>query len=391
MRRRRAVAGSRSAARARRPKTTSPRASTAVPSPVRAPKCCVHFVGLIIIATADSPSVTSSRRAGPAATPERSRPASMRARPADGQQGAEHRGPPADRALHVARGQEQGVALELLVPGEPATDPAAHPHGLGQRGRPLVGGHEQQGRRARRDEGGHQRGGPQHSPQVQVGARPQPAQQRDGRGEHRGGGHHPARRDRRRRPGHRQRRGQGQHPARGDGPLDGQEGQHRPDRHPWLRPQAQVQRHPPGAERERGHPRRPAQAPDPTQARQQQPRHQEPAQQPEQRRRQPHPRRRGRDRGPPVVRLVEPAERGLGGVEPAVDVADEAVVAAAADDAGDVAVVHGPRPDHPPHAQQRRHHGVDRAGAPPAARQQPHPGQGPVRRPEEGEQHARAP
>ena len=82
IRRCRAVAGSRSAARARRPKTTSPSVSTAVPRPVRAPKCCVHFVGLIIIATADSPSVTSSRRAGPAATPERSRPASTQASPA---------------------------------------------------------------------------------------------------------------------------------------------------------------------------------------------------------------------------------------------------------------------------------------------------------------------
>ncbi len=89
-----------------------------------------------------------------------------------------------------------------------------------------------------------------------------------------------------------------------------------------------------------------------------------------------------------MVRLVEPAERGLRGVEPAVHVADEAVVAATADDAGDVAVVHGARPDHPPPAQQRCHHRVHRAGAPPTARQQSHPRQRPVRRPEQGEQHS---
>ena len=81
-RRRRAVSASRTAARARRPKTTSPSVSAAVPRPVRAPKCWVHFVGLTISATADSPSVTSSRRAGPAAIPERRRPARIQARPA---------------------------------------------------------------------------------------------------------------------------------------------------------------------------------------------------------------------------------------------------------------------------------------------------------------------
>jgi hypothetical protein len=79
--RRRAVSRSRNARRLRPPKTTSPSVSAAAPSPVIAPKCCVHFVGLTISATADSPSVTSSRRPGPAAIPERSRPASTHPTP----------------------------------------------------------------------------------------------------------------------------------------------------------------------------------------------------------------------------------------------------------------------------------------------------------------------
>ena len=92
----------------------------------------------------------------------------------------------------------------------------------------------------------------------------------------------------------------------------------------------------------------------------------------------------GRDQRPGVVQLVEPAERGLGGIEPAVDVADEPVLAAAADDAGDVAVVDRDRADHPPHAEQGRDRGVDRravattaaAAAAPGAASGPPPGAG---------------
>ena len=340
-------------------------------------------MGLNVIATAARASVTqqppgrAGRDADPRAGPRHERPGE----PGGGEDRRHDRGPAADRALDLVGRQQQGVALVLLVPRQPAADQAAHADGLG-RGRPHPGPPPSAAARtpARRP-APPAAAAPPHSGEPARRTVGPAAAGRCGRAGSRSSGTAAASTGAKAisppgvtavvAPATDQRRGERQHAA----------GRERRAR----------RRAPPARRRPR--PRARAAAPGPaaptTCANASAAIHGAP------RRRPARPRRGsssrdtsaqhsrpssvdgsrihgvdGGDRGPPGVRLVEPAERGLGGVEPAVDVADEPVVAAAADDARDVAVVDGARADDPPQQEQRRDRAVDGPGSPPAGGQQ---------------------
>ena len=324
----------------------APRTRTAAPTPARSPKCCVHFVGR---ERHDGQRQQQRHDHPPLRTAAHRHEHRRR-----GQQRDQHGGPAADRALEAV-GQQLGVALRLLVPGRAAADQRPHAGGFEHRAEALVVDHEQHRRRRPRDQCGD------HRPSVQVGAGAQEPQHRPSAREERGERDQAAGRERRRGAREQEAQHERQQPAGGHRALDEEPAAQEARRHPRLGPQPQAQRHPPGGERERREPRLVDAEPGEGAAGQQ-----SPGQEAEQGGGQAHPQRARRYLRPRPEQVVEPAERRLRGVEPAVDVADEAVLAAAADDARDVAVVDGDRSDDPPEAEQRGDGEVDEAGTPPA-------------------------
>ncbi len=268
----------------------------------------------------------------------------------------EHRGAAAEVALGVADREQRGVAHVLVGPGPVAADEGADADRVEHRGPRLVGvdEHEREAQRRDPDDGEGDDAEP-------VG--PDEPHQRDDRGHQRRERHQPGGRDGERDPGDQQRHDQRGHRPALDRPLDQHQHRRRPDEDPGLGPHAEVVGQPP---REVDDAREPGDQPREAleaELRQDGSGEQEPADDAEGGGRQAEPERGGVDAGDEREDVVEPAERRLGGVQPAEDGADLAVLRARPDDARDVAVVDRQRADHLPQQQaqddaERRRSGV---------------------------------
>ena len=260
-------------------------------------------------------------------------------------------------AFRVPDGQQRGVADVLVGPGPVAADQRADADRVEHRRPGLVGVDEDQRQpeRGDPDDGdGDDAVGP-HQPD-----------QRDDRGQQRHERHQTRGRDGEGEPGDEQR-----HDDRGDRttldrPLDEHEHRRRPDEHPRFGPDAEVVGQPPREVDDARQPRDEAREACDPEAGQDGARQQEPPDDPERGRGQAQPERRRVDAGDEREDVVEPAERRLGGVQPAEDGADLPVLGARPDDARDVAVVDGQRTDHLPQQQPGHDADVDEPARGPA-------------------------
>ncbi|MDT7700796.1 MAG: hypothetical protein QOJ30_3121, partial [Pseudonocardiales bacterium] len=282
----------------------------------------------------------------------------------------EHREPLGERPLHVTGVEQERVPRVLLVPGLAAADEGSDARRLEHRGQALVRQHQEH-----RRGGGREHDHDESDPPDLGRTGPQRAQHRNGSGQERREGHQAARRDGGRHRSDQQAHHQREEPPRGHRPLHGDDREQQAQAHPRLRAQADGERQEPRQCREGGQPPDASPGTERAAARKQ-PRDDEtgqdtPTEQGQQHRRQPHPCRRGGDARPGEVQVVEPAERRLRSVQPAVDVADEARAGPVPHDAGDVAVIDRDGPDDPPERHDPADHQVRAARPPPGPGEQP--------------------